>query len=146
MGLFRKREQEDLTKYVDDVLLRALITGESITREEALEIPSVNSAVDFICNTFAMVQFKLYEEEVDENGKKIKFKSSVDALSYFEKLGWSVVSAYSVVAYNGLANVPTVRYLLKKKVASYDEKMDGIRTKKSEPKKKIDLGDDGYFE
>lgn len=86
------------------------------------------------------------DEIVDENGKKIKFKSSVDALSYFEKLGWSVVSAYSVLAYNGLANVPTVRYLLQKKVASYDEKMDGIRTKKSEPKKKINLGDDGYFE
>ena len=86
------------------------------------------------------------DDIVDENGKKVKFKSSVDALSYFEKLGWSVVSAYSVVAYNGLANVPTVRYLLKKKVASYDEKMDGIRTKKSEPKKKINLGDDGYFE
>lgn len=86
------------------------------------------------------------DEIVDENGKKIKFKSSVDALSYFEKLGWSVVSAYSVVAYNGLANVPTVRYLLQKKVASYDEKMDGIRIKKCEPKKKINLGDDGYFE
>ena len=86
------------------------------------------------------------DDIVDENGKKVKLKSSVDALSYFEKLGWSVVSAYSVVAYNGLANVPTVRYLLKKKVASYDEKMDGIRTKKSEPKKKINLGDDGYFE
>ena len=86
------------------------------------------------------------DEIVDENGKKVKFKSSVDVLSYFEKLGWSVVSAYSVVAYNGLANVPTVHYLLQKKVASYDEKMDGIRTKKSEPKKKINLGDDGYFE
>ena len=86
------------------------------------------------------------DEIVDENGKKIKFKSSVDALSYFEKLGWSVVSAYSVVAYNGLANVPTVRYLLQKKVASYDEKMYGIRTKKIEPKKKINLCDDGYFE
>ena len=86
------------------------------------------------------------DEIVDENGKKAKFKSSVDALSYFEKLGWSVVSAYSVVAYNGLANVPTVHYLLQKKVASYDEKMDGIRTKKSDPKKKINLGDDGYFE
>ena len=86
------------------------------------------------------------DEIVDENGKKIKFKSSVDALSYFEKLGWSVVSAYSVVAYNGLANVPTVRYLLQKKVASYDEKMYGIRTKKIDPKKKINLGDDGYFE
>ena len=89
---------------------------------------------------------KAADEIVDENGKKIKFKSSVDAISYFEKLGWSVVSAYSVVAYNGLANVPAVHYLLQKKVASYDEKMDGIRTKKSEPKKKIDLGDDGYFE
>ena len=86
------------------------------------------------------------DEIVDENGKKIKFKSSVDALSYFEKLGWSVVSAYSVMAYNGLGNVPTVRYLLQKKVASYDEKMDGIRIKKSEPKNKINLGDDGYFE
>ena len=86
------------------------------------------------------------DEIVDENGKKIKFKSSVDALSYFEKLGWSVVSAYSVVSYNGLANVPTVRYLLQKKVDSYDEKMDGIRIKKCEPKKKINLGDDGYFE
>lgn len=86
------------------------------------------------------------DEIVDENGKKAKFKSSVDALSYFEKLGWSVVSAYSVVAYNGLANVPTVHYLLQKKVASYDEKMYGIRTKKSEPKKKISLSDDGYFE
>ena len=86
------------------------------------------------------------DDIVDENGKKVKFKSSVDALSYFEKLGWSVVSAYSVVAYNGLANVPTVRYLLQKKVSSYDEKMDGISTKKSEPKKKINLGDDGYFE
>lgn len=86
------------------------------------------------------------DEIVDENGKKVKFKSSVDALSYFEKLGWSVASAYSVVAYNGLANVPTVHYLLQKKVASYDEKMYGIRTKKSEPKKKINIGDDGYFE
>ena len=86
------------------------------------------------------------DEIVDENGKKVKFKSSVDALSYFEKLGWSVVSAYSVVAYNGLANVPTVHYLLQKKVASYDEKMDGIRIRKNEPKKKINIGDDGYFE
>ena len=86
------------------------------------------------------------DEIVDENGKKVKFKSSVDALSYFEKLGWSVVAAYSVLAYNGLANVPTVRYLLQKKVASYDEKMAGIRIRKSEPKKKINIGDDGYFE
>lgn len=85
------------------------------------------------------------DEIVDENGNTIKFKSSVDALSYFEKLGWSVVSAYSVVAFNGLANVPTVRYLMQKKVSSYDEKMDGIRTKKNEPKQTKQLGDDGYF-
>lgn len=86
------------------------------------------------------------DEIIDETGKKVKFKSSVDALSFFEELGWSVVSAFSVVHDSGFAKVPVVHYLLQKKVASYDEKMYGIRTKKSEPKKKIDLGDDGYFE
>ena len=86
------------------------------------------------------------DEIIDENGRKVKFKSSVDALSFFEKLGWSVMSAFSVVHDSGVTKVPVVHYLLQKKVASYDEKMAGIRIKKSEPKKKINLGDDGYFE
>ena len=47
---------------------------------------------------------------------------------------------------HSLGSITLLRYLLQKKVASYDEKMYGIRTKKSEPKKKINIGDDGYFE
>lgn len=86
------------------------------------------------------------DDIIDEKGKKVKFNSSVDALSYFENLGWSVVSAFSVVHDSGVAKVPVVHYLMQKKVSSYDEKMNGIRTKKNEPKKKINVGDDGYLE
>lgn len=85
------------------------------------------------------------DEIVDENGRKIKFKSSVDALAYFEKLGWSVVSAYSVLHATGVANVPVIHYLMRKEVATYEEKMAGIHTKRTEPAKKLKLGDDGYF-
>ena len=70
MGIFKKRntsENEEAT----DVLLQAIISGKEITREKALQIPAVNSAVDFITNTFAMIPFKLYEESIDKNGKKI---------------------------------------------------------------------------
>lgn len=75
------------------------------------------------------------ESILDENGEKIKFNSSIDALAYFEKLGWSVASVYSVNHNSGLASVPVVHYLMQKKVTSYDEKMDGIKTKSTQQKK-----------
>ena len=73
MGLldrFRKRENIIDTSYIDDPLLRALIGYETIDRASALEIPVVSSSVDLICNTFAMIPFKLYEEKMVD-GKKI---------------------------------------------------------------------------
>lgn len=45
---------------VDDVLLKALLSGEPITREQAMTIPAVSSAVDFISNTIASMPVKLY--------------------------------------------------------------------------------------
>lgn len=68
--MFKKRAEEFNLDSIEDVLLKALIGGNSINREEAMSIPSVNASVDFICNTFAMIPFKLYEETVDEDGKK----------------------------------------------------------------------------
>lgn len=70
MGLFRKnnREEMDETK-VDDVLLKALLQGTTVTRETALSIPAISGCVDLICNTFAMIPFKLYKETI-EDGKK----------------------------------------------------------------------------
>jgi HK97 family phage portal protein len=75
MGLFnffRKREEQvtSTDELVDDVLLKAMLKGEKIDKEKALSLPAVSSAVDRICNTVAMIPIKLYQETIDENGKK----------------------------------------------------------------------------
>ena len=46
---------------VDDVLLQALLNGETITREKVLTLPCVNGAVDFISNCVASMPVKLYK-------------------------------------------------------------------------------------
>ena len=88
------------------------------------------------------------DELVDENGKKIKFNSSIDVLMYMEKRGWNVVSAFSVIHDPGISKaVPVVHYLMKKIISDYSEIMNGIHTKKAttQQKQKKTLGDDGYF-
>ena len=56
----KNREKENLQKRdipitppVSDPLLRALIEGETITREKALTLPAVAGAVDLISSTIA---------------------------------------------------------------------------------------------
>lgn len=62
MGKKRKRDTTPtLEPQVSDVLLRALLNGETITREKALTLPSVSGAVDFICNSVACMPVKLYK-------------------------------------------------------------------------------------
>ncbi len=73
MGLFDfwKRDatpQEGITPpapdpIVDDVLLQALINGETITREKVMTLPVVNGAVDFISNCVAAMPVKLYKHK-----------------------------------------------------------------------------------
>ena len=73
MGLFTKKAQREEVLNegkVDDVLLRAVLNGYEMTRESTLAIPSVASCVDFICNTFAQIPFKLYKETV-KDGKRV---------------------------------------------------------------------------
>ena len=74
MGLFdrfRKRATTVDVNTVDDVLLRAILNGEAIAREDALTLPAVSGAVDFISGTIASMPIKLYKfksgkvEEVD---------------------------------------------------------------------------------
>jgi HK97 family phage portal protein len=45
----------------NDLLLQALLNNEEITRENALTIPTVSGAVDFISNTIASMPIKLYK-------------------------------------------------------------------------------------
>lgn len=54
---------------VSDVILKALLEGEEIDREKVLMIPAVSSAVGLICDSFAMIPFKLYKKTTKE-GKK----------------------------------------------------------------------------
>lgn len=60
---------EENQEIVDDVLLKALIQGDEIDREMVLMIPSVSSAVSLICDSFAMIPFKLYKKTI-KDGKK----------------------------------------------------------------------------
>ena len=75
---------------VDDVLLQALINGETITREKILTLPSVNGAVDFISNCIACMPVKLYKakdgkvEEIFDDRVKMLNGDTGDTLDAFQ--------------------------------------------------------------
>ena len=71
MGLFKKKEVREEVKEESTagVLLEAILRGVSVDRETALSIPVISGYVDLICNTFAMIPFKLYKETITD-GKK----------------------------------------------------------------------------
>lgn len=77
MGFFDFFKQRNMVdeNTVDDVLLKAIIRGEPISREQALTLPAVSGAVDFICGTIASMPVKLYKykkgkvEEVDDDAR-----------------------------------------------------------------------------
>jgi len=105
--LFNKRDTQqnepaepvvDLPKtepQVDDVLLRALLRNEPITREKAMTLPAVNGAVDFIASSIASMPVKLYkykqgkveEQDQDERVKMLNGDTG-DKLN-----GWSMKKA-----------------------------------------------------
>ena len=71
MGFFKREKRDetmDETK-VDDLLLTALLNGGEVDRETALSLPIISGCVDLICNTFAMIPFKLYKETITD-GKR----------------------------------------------------------------------------
>ncbi len=55
---------------VNDVLLNALLRGDPITREQAMTIPAVSSAVDFISGTIASMPVKLYWRKTNDDGEE----------------------------------------------------------------------------
>ena len=55
------QEPEESQPSVDDVLLQALLNGDTITREKALTLPAVAGSVDFLCNMVACMPVKLYK-------------------------------------------------------------------------------------
>lgn len=104
MGIFdrfRKREDESYTVKptstepiitpASDVLLQAILNGEAITREQALSLPAVSGAVDFISNMIASMPVKLYkykdgrvEEKDDDDRVKLLNGDTGDTLDAFQ--------------------------------------------------------------
>jgi len=97
LDLFRKRDNttqtstEQITPPVNDVLLQALLNSEAITREQALTLPAVSGAVDFISNMIASMPVKLYkykdgkvEEKEDDPRVRLLNGDTGDTLDAFQ--------------------------------------------------------------
>ena len=76
---------------VSDVLLEAILNGGSITRAQALSIPSVAANVDFISNCIAAMPVKLYkrkdghvEEVTDDTRVRLLNNDTGDTLDAFQ--------------------------------------------------------------
>lgn len=73
MGLFRRKEIKNETEsgvlIGDDALLQALTNGDGISKEKALSIPMVASAIDTIAGKIATIPLNLYKE-TEKDGKK----------------------------------------------------------------------------
>lgn len=86
----RDEEQGDHVTTADDVLLYALLNGETITRNKVLTLPNVNGAVDFISNCVACMPVKLYKtkkgkvEEVEDDRVKMLNGDTGDTLDAFQ--------------------------------------------------------------
>ena len=88
--IFRKQTREEPEPIVDDVLLKALLNNETITRQKVLTLPVVNGAVDFISNAIASMPVKLYKskdgkvEEVIDDRVKMLNGDTGDTLDGFQ--------------------------------------------------------------
>ena len=76
MGLFRRKEaKNEATSGVlvgDKDLLSALMSGDIITKEQALSIPAVASAIDTIAGKISIIPLKLYKETIKDGKKKVE--------------------------------------------------------------------------
>ena len=72
--------QENSSVTMDDVLLRALFSGEQLTRKEVMAIPQVAADVDIISSTFALIPCRLYKR-VDDSVIEVKDDPRVDLLN-----------------------------------------------------------------
>ncbi len=66
---FKKRSIEANQDITDDLLLKSILSENTIGKTEALNIPAVARCVNLISDTVAMIPIKLYKEEM-VNGKR----------------------------------------------------------------------------
>ena len=72
MGFFdflRRRETRAEAAEAEDPLLKALLGGENVTRETALQIPAISGGIDLIAGIIAGTPIKLYREQDGKTGE-----------------------------------------------------------------------------
>lgn len=94
MGLFNRNKRDTAPvpePQVSDVLLRALLMGEPITRAKAMTLPAVSAAVDFVTSAVACMPVRLYRnmsgavtEVADDTRVKMLNGDTGDTLDGFQ--------------------------------------------------------------
>ena len=65
----------------------------------------------------------------DENGKKIKFNSMLDAANYMGRRGWDLEVAYPVVGFSaGSSDSPIYHWVMSKMVTDESQITEGLKT------------------
>ena len=71
MNLFKvKKRNTESERSIVDVLLSAILSQDSISCEQALNIPAVARCVNLISETVSMIPIKLYREEITDGKRK----------------------------------------------------------------------------
>ena len=71
MNLFKfKKRNTESERSIDDVLLSAILSQDSISCEQALNIPAVARCVNLISETVSMIPIKLYREDITDGKRK----------------------------------------------------------------------------
>ena len=65
-------EAAEIEPQVEEPILRALLGEESISRQDALKIPALNSSVNTIANMIASIPVKLYRREPDGSAEEVR--------------------------------------------------------------------------
>ena len=90
----QERSQERIVdeSTVSDVLLRALLSGESISREKAMNIPAVASAVDMISSAVASMPIRLFKYK-DDHVVEVKDDDTPETLQrrIMEEAEWKIL-------------------------------------------------------
>lgn len=119
MGLFnRKQKREDPARpeeMVNDVLLKAMLSDDPVTREMAMTIPAVSQCVDFISGAIASMPVKLYRivkgkiyEQTDDTRVRILNGDTGDTLNGYE-LKKALVADYLMAPEGGYAYIERER-------------------------------------
>ena len=87
-----KRAEEEVEPVVDDVLLRALLSGETIDRNKAMTLPAVSGAVNFITDTVGAIS----SNSVNFISNGVEYYLSSDSLTTEEMM--QVAESISPVA------------------------------------------------